>query len=297
VASVRGVPGVARASARYTVDAADAFDLGETMKLIAYPGDHQPFESAPLAEGRRVAGPAEAEVGAGLADALGVGTGGTLPALLPNGREVRFRVVGVVRALANDGRVAFVRSSRLLRADPSIPPLLVVRLRPGTSVGAVRRQITGATGTRPSRPGAATPHTGGFLSILAALLRVVAVVNGLICLYVVVQTLALTARERRPAIALLRALGAGRGAIAKVFAGAALAVVVPAALLGVLLEREVLAPVVSRLAGDYVNVPLATSASDIAIVAVGVAALAAIAAGWSARRSVREPIVAGLREE
>ena len=172
-----------------------------------------------------------------------------------------------------------------------------MRLQPGADLGNVRRRITGATGSHPSRPGAAAPHTGGFLSILAALLRVVALVNGLICLYVVAQTLALTARERRPAIALLRALGAGRGAIAKVFAGAALAVVVPAALVGVLLEREVLAPIVSRLAGDYVSVPLATSAADIALVAIGIAVLAGVAAGWSARRSAREPIVAGLREE
>jgi ABC-type antimicrobial peptide transport system permease subunit len=296
-AAVRHVPGVARAAPRYTVEAADSFDLGETMKLVAYPGDHQPFESAPLAAGRRVAGPVEAEVGAGLADALGLAPGATLAALLPNGRELRFRVVGVVRALDNDGRVAFVRSGRLLRADPAIAPLLVVRLTPGADVGAVRRQLTGATGTRPTRPGAATPRTGGFLSILAALLRVVAVVNGLICLYVVVQVLSLTARERRPAVALLRALGAGRGEIATVFAGAALAVAIPGALVGAVLEREVLAPAVSRLAGDYVSVPLATAPADIAVVAIGVAVLAAVAATWSSRRSAREPIVAGLREE
>jgi ABC-type antimicrobial peptide transport system permease subunit len=296
-AAVQRVPGVAHAAPRYTVEAADSFDLGETMKLIAYPGDHRPFESAPLAAGRRVATPDEAEVGTALADALGLVPGTTLPALLPNGRELRFRVVGVVRALDNDGRVAFVRSGRLLRADPAISPLLVVRVRPGAEIGVVRRRIAGTSGTVPSRPGAATPRTGGFLSILAALLRVVAVVNGLICLYVVVQTLAITAHDRRPAIALLRALGARRRAVASVFAGAALAVAVPGALAGALLEREVLAPVVSRLAGDYVSLPLGTRAADIAIVAAGVVALAALAAGWTSRRSVREPIAAGLREE
>jgi ABC-type lipoprotein release transport system permease subunit len=267
------------------------------MKIVAYPGDHRPFESAPLAAGGRVARPAEAEVGTGLADALGLAPGAMLPALLPNGREVRFRVVGVVRALDNDGRVAYVRSERLLHADPGLSPLLVVRLRPGAKLGAVRRQITGATGTRPTRPGTATRHTGGFLSILAALLRVVAAVNGLICLYVVVQVLALTARERRPAIALIRALGAGRAEIASVFAGAALVVAIPGALVGALVERELLAPVVSRLAGDYVSVPLASGPADIAVVTAGVAVLAAVAATWTSRRSAREPIVAGLREE
>jgi hypothetical protein len=296
-AAVRRVPGVARAAPRYTVEAADSFDLSETMKLIAYPGDHRPFESAPLAAGHRVQGPREAEVGTGLADALGLAPGASLPALLPNGRELRFRVVGVVRALDNDGRVVFARSARLLQADPAIAPLLVVRLRPGADVGAVRRRITGTTGTLPSRPGAATPHTGGFLSILAALLRVVAAVNGLICLYVVVQVLALTAQERRPALALLRALGAGCAEMATLFAGAALAVAVPGALAGALLEREVLTPVVARLAGDYVSVPLGTGPGQIALVVTGFIGLAAIAASWRSRRSLREPIVAGLREE
>jgi ABC-type antimicrobial peptide transport system permease subunit len=296
-AGVRRLPGVEDAAARYTVEAADSFDLGETMRLIAYPGDHTPFESAPLAAGRRVKRAGEAEVGTGLADALGLAPGATLAALLPSGRELRFRVVGVVRALDNDGRVAFVRSGPLLRADPGITPLLVVRLRPGAHVGAVRRQITGATGTRPSRPGAAAPRTGGFLTILAALLRVVAAVDGLICLYVVVQVLSLVARERRPAIALMRALGAGRAEVATVFAGAALALVVPAALAGALLERALLAPVVSHLAGDYVSLPLGTPAGEIALVVAGFVALAALAASWRARRSLREPIVAGLREE
>jgi ABC-type lipoprotein release transport system permease subunit len=294
---VRRVPGVAGAASRYTVEAADSFDLGETMKLIAYPRDHRAFESAPLDAGRRAARPAEAEVGAGLADALGLAPGATLSALLPNGRAARFRVVGIVRALDNDGRVAFVQSRRLLSADPAIAPLLVVRLRPGADVGTVARRITAVTGIPPSRPGAASPGTGGFLSILAALLRVVAAVNGLICLYVVVQVMSLTARDRRLAIALLRALGAGRGAIATVFAGAALAVAVPGALVGVVLEREVLAPVVARLAGDYVSVPLGAGWADVALVVAGFLALSAVAAGWSGRRSMREPIVAGLREE
>jgi ABC-type lipoprotein release transport system permease subunit len=297
VARVRRLSGVAGATPRYTAEAADSFDLGQTMKLIAYPGDHRSFESAPLAAGRRVARGAEAEVGTGLADALGLAPGATLSAVLPNGRELRLRVVGIVRALDNDGRIAFVRSGPLLHADPAISPLLVVRLRPGADVGAVHRRITGATGIPPTRPGAATARTGGFLSVLAALLRVVAAVNGLICLYVVVQVLSLTARDRRSAVALLRALGARRGEIATVFAGAALAVAVPGALIGALLERELLAPAVTRLAGDYVSVPLTSGPADIAIVAAAVAVLAAVAAGWSSGRSVREPIAAGLREE
>ena len=88
---------------RYAVDAADSFRLGEPLRLVAYPGDHTEFEAPPLAEGRRVRGPGEVEVGLGLADALGLRPGSTLAAQLPSGAEVRFRVVGR-RARAGERR-------------------------------------------------------------------------------------------------------------------------------------------------------------------------------------------------
>src|SRR5204862_238488 len=79
---------------RYFVDGADAFALGQPVRLIAYPGDHTRFESPPLASGRRVAAPNEAEVGLGLAQALGLEVGTTLAVDLQGG-EARFRVVGI----------------------------------------------------------------------------------------------------------------------------------------------------------------------------------------------------------
>ena len=63
-------------------------------------------------------GPGEAEVGLGLADALGLRPGATLAVQLEGAGEVRFRVVGVVRALERDGRIAYVQPDRLLAADP-----------------------------------------------------------------------------------------------------------------------------------------------------------------------------------
>src|SRR5204863_416215 len=85
------VPGVAAVGERYFVDGADAFALGQPVRLIAYPGDHTRFESPPLASGRRVAAPNEAEVGLGLAQALGLEGGTTLVVDLQGG-EARFRV-------------------------------------------------------------------------------------------------------------------------------------------------------------------------------------------------------------
>ena len=80
-------------------------------------------------------------------------------------------------------------------------------------------------------------------------------------------------------------------------AGAALAVALPAAVAGVLLEWLVLGPLVARLAAGFAVLPLAPTAGQVAIVAGGLLVLAAAATAVVARRTMREPVVAGLREE
>jgi predicted lysophospholipase L1 biosynthesis ABC-type transport system permease subunit len=291
--SVAAIPGVAAAAPRTVVQAADSFDLGEVAKLVAYPGDHTRFEAPPLARGRRVRRPDEAEVGVGMAEAFGVDVGSTLALQLESGSEVRFRVVGVDRALDNSGRIAYVQPDRLAGAGGSTT--IAVRLRPGASEAAVRRRLT-ALGVAPERVGGATSSSAPFLGAVAALVRAIAAVDGVVCFFALVQALALAARERRSTLALLRALGAGRAAIARVFAGAALVLVVPSAILGLVLERLVLAPLVERLAAGYASLPLALTTAQAALVAGGLLALAAVAALWAAARSERESIVAGLRE-
>jgi len=291
------VPGVRSAGARYEVQAGDSFDLGESLTLIGYRGDHTAFEAPPLAQGRRLRGRSEAEVGVGLAGALGLRPGSTLAVEVPGGKELRLRVAGVVRALESDGRVAYLPAAPLLGAAPWLEPTTVLRLAPGANPAAVRRRVERLTGERPARAGAATSHSRPFLGVLAGVLRVVAGVNGLICLYALVQALALSARERRSPVAVMRALGAGRGTLALVFAGAAGAVAVPAILLGALLESIVLAPALGHLAAGYVSLPVSASPASLVLVAVAVAALAALAATWVARILEREPIVAALREE
>jgi hypothetical protein len=295
-AQVRTLPGVADAAPRWVVRGADSYALGEPVKLIAFAGDHTRFEDPPLARGRRVAADDEAEVGVGLAHALGIGVGGTLAVQLPSGGEARFRVVGVSRALDEDGRIAYVRPRRMLAADPGLQPELVVRLRSPGDRGRVSDELA-ALGAQPTAVGGATTRNGAFLGTLAALLRVVAGLDGLVCLYALVQTLGLTAGERRPTLALLRATGAADTTIAAVLAGAALAVVLPAIVLAVLLERLALAPLVSSLAAGYADLGARASAGQVALVAGGLVVLALGAAGWVARRAVAEPPIAGLREE
>jgi ABC-type antimicrobial peptide transport system permease subunit len=155
----------------------------------------------------------------------------------------------------------------------------------------------GRLGLEPQPVTAATTRNAGFLGVLAALLRAVALVNGIVCLYILVQALALTARERRSTIAVLRAAGAGQREVRRVLFGAALVVVLGAAPLAVALELLVLAPAVSNLAASYVSLPLAVGIGQIAIVIAGLVVLAAAASALAARQLGRERVVTGLRSD
>jgi ABC-type lipoprotein release transport system permease subunit len=294
--AIRDVPGVDAASERYATEAADSFRLGESLKLVAYPGDHTAFEAPPLAEGRRVRAPDEVEVGLGLADALGLRPGSTLAAQLRSGAEVRFRVVGIVRALESSGRIGWVQPQRLLEGDPDLEPGIVVRLDPGADRAQVTRALI-EVGAPPKSASAATTRNGDFLAVLAAVLRGVGLAVGLVCLYALVQALTMTARERRGAVALLRACGGDARAVATVLAGAAAAVALPAAVAGIVLEWAVFGPLVARLAAGFASLPLAPAPGHVAIVLLGLLALATGATLLVARRVLREPVVAGLREE
>jgi ABC-type antimicrobial peptide transport system permease subunit len=294
-ADVEAIPGVRDAAPRYEVDAVSATALGSPLRLIAYPGDHTRFEAPALADGRRVRAVGEAEVGVGLADAVGLRVGSTLAVQPGAARELRFRVVGIVRALQDEGRVAYVRPERLAAALPFLDGPLAVRLEPGADREAVRRGLA-ALGAEPRSVSGATGDDRGLLDVLAGLLRLVALTVALVCLTSLVQALALTAAERRGAVATLRAAGADARALRRLLAGAALAVVAPAALLALALEGLVLAPATERLAAAYADLPLRTRPGQVVLVAVGLVVLTASASAWTARRLVREPVVAGLRE-
>ena len=296
------LPGVQAAAPRYDVNAVDSFQLGEPFTMVAYPGDHTRFEAPALAQGRHVRRADEAEVGLGLAQILNLYPGSTLAAQLPGGSEVRFRVVGVVRALERQGRVVYVQARRLIEAEPFAPSVIAVRTKPGA--GAAVRSELRRQGYFTSTAGGITGESvqgwagrsSGFIDVLVALLRAVAVIDGLVCLYAIVQLLALTVWERRVALAAVRALGAGRQQLVRVLGAAAAPVVLLAILVGFLLERFLVGPVVARLAASYVTLSLRPSAPAVAITAAGLAAGAALAVLWTARQAQRVPVVDWLRE-
>jgi predicted lysophospholipase L1 biosynthesis ABC-type transport system permease subunit len=132
------------------------------------------------------------------------------------------------------------------------------------------------------------------VATLRAILTAVAVLDGLVCLYALLQACALTVQERRPTLAVLRACGAGGGAVSRLLAGAVMALVIPAAAVGIVLEQLVLAPALSRLAASYATLPISASEAEIAAVLAGAAAAGAIAVVSVGREVARETVVEGL---
>jgi ABC-type lipoprotein release transport system permease subunit len=304
LARVKSVPGVAAVVPRYEVDAVDSFDLGESFRLIAFPGDISRFESPPLVDGRRVRTATEADVGLGLAQALDLQVGGTLAAQLPSGKEVRFRVVGIVEALRNEGLLAYVQPPRLRAAMADLTPDFAVKLLPGANLREVRRALSNH-GVPSQRTGGISDQTGvagsfgraSFLHVLATLLRSVAVLDGLVCLYALAQMLALIARERRRAVAVIRALGASPVQVLSVFAGAAVLVALLALPVGIAADRFFLGPEVAHLAISYVTLSLRAGLQPIGLVLTGLVVAISASAGWAARSAVADAIVTPLREE
>ncbi|MBV8991201.1 MAG: ABC transporter permease [Solirubrobacterales bacterium] len=290
VPKVRTIHGVQAAAPRYEEMGADSFSLGETIDVIAYPGNHVTFEAPPLLGGTRLHGSDQAEVGVGLADALGLSPGSTLAIQLQSGKELRLTVSGLVSSLDHDGRVAYVPASALLAGDPSAPEELAIRTLPGANLNA----ISDALGPSAAPATTATGHGVALVNTLRAILRAVAIVDGLVCVYALIQATALTVQERRRTIAVLRAFGAGPPAVRQLLTGAVVALVIPAALLGILLERLLLGPAMSRLAANYATLPLAAGPVEIAAVLAGLALASAVAVLWVARQTTREAVIAGL---
>jgi ABC-type antimicrobial peptide transport system permease subunit len=290
---VRKLPGVTAVGPRWEVSAVDAYSLGEITYLIAFRGDHTQFEDPPLVEGSHLHGDREAEVGRGLAQLLGLRVGSTLAVALASGRELRLRVAGIVSSLEHDGRIAYVPERALLRGEPDAPEKLAVIVSPGASTKTVTAELERLGATVATSSGVAG---GGkaLVDALRGLLLTIAAVDGLVCLYMLTQALALTAGERRSAIAVLRACGAGARSIRVLLAGAALAVLVPAAIVAVLLERLVLGPAVSRLAQGYASLSLAADAAEIAVLLLGLALIGTVAVWWVVRRVTSRPIAGGL---
>ena len=296
--------GVDGAATRFEVLAADSFRLGEPFKIISFAGDHTEFEDPVLDRGRHLRNDNEAEVGLGLATALGLQIGGTLAAQLPSGAEIRYEVVGIVRAFQDQGRIVYVNPKRLLAADPSAPSTIAVRVAPGFTVSGVRDTLEAQGILALDSGGIAgqsvqgfAARSSGFLGVVIALLRSIAIVSGVVCLYAVAQVLALTAHERRRSLAVVRSFGASRTQIVLIFAGAAATIGALALPLGVVVERFALGPMVASLAASYVSLPLTAGPLEIAATAASLALGATAVALLLGRAATSRSVVVDLTEE
>jgi hypothetical protein len=290
---VRALSGVSADAPHYEVSAVDSFSLGEITFVTAFKGDHTEFEDPPLLDGERMKGGREAEVGRGLAQILGLDVGSTLALTVADGSELRLRVAGIVSSVEHEGRVAYVPARALLAAEPDAPEELAVVAAPGASTQKVTSELE-ALGSKVTTTKGVVGSGKALVDALRALLLTIAIVDGLVCLYTLAQALTLTATERRAAIAVLRACGAGTGSIRALLAGAALAVLVPAAVLAVLLERFVLGPAVANIAAGYATLALGADLAQIGLLFAGLALVGALAVFWVVRRVAAQPIARGL---
>ncbi len=292
-ARIAHVPGVQAASPRYEVHAVDGYSLGELVDVIGYPHDHTLFEAPPLESGTRLRGDHEAEVGVGLANALGLAPGSELLLQMPTGKLLRLRVSGTVSSLEDEGLVAYVPASALLATDPSAPAEIAVLLRPGAVQSAVFQRLT-VIGADPQTTEGATARGAPLVAVLKTILRAVAIVDGLVCIYALVQACALTMQERRRTVAVLRACGGGGSAIRRLLLGTVLALVLPAAIVGIALERFLFGPVLAHLAISYASLDLTPTLYEIAAILAGLALAGGAAILWVARAATRESVVVGL---
>lgn len=377
---IRQLPGVAAATPFASIEVVDSFALDEPFTLNVFGAPPQEYEAPPLAAGHLPRHPGEAEVGVGLADALGLHPGSVLAAQLPTGQEVRFRVAGIVQALEGQGRVAYVQSPRLLgtgrqvvvtgpigpnepvhrrgptgstgptgsvpprgprgapspggptgslgptgptRSRPTGPPRrggglrggfrinygfggqIAVKLEPGASSAVVTQTLihhghpstTDTGGIAGQSVQGWASRSSGFIDILVALLRTVAILDIGVCLYAVGQALALTSQERRRTLAVVRAQGAGRLHLFAVFGVAAAFLVFLAWILAAVLERWAVAPGVSHLAASYVVLALGAGGQLLGLTLAGLLLGAAIVSVLLVRAIVRQPVVVGLRTD
>ena len=132
------------------------------------------------------------------------------------------------------------------------------------------------------------------MNTLRSILTAVAIVDGLVCLYALTQACALTVQERRRTVAVIRACGAGSPAVRRLLAGAVAALVIPAAMLGILVETLVLGPALSNLAASYATLPLQPTSTEVIVVLIGLAVAGAVSVAWVSRQATRESVVQGL---
>ncbi|MET8467220.1 ABC transporter permease, partial [Micromonospora zamorensis] len=288
---VRAVPGVAEAVSRVSI----GVSIGEGyLNLQADPGTG-PLTRVRVVDGSYPDAPGEIAVTPRTAERLGLpvgattsGTGGELTT------PARLTVTGLVDSAADAGYDAYApdnvvtswgRLTALERVD--------VRVAPGTSTETIRQQVVAAVAGQPIRTGAqvrqaeanAAGEEVGRLFILVGMFVSIAVVAAAL---VVTSTFRIVFAQRMRQLALLRAVGADRGALVGAMTAEGALTGLVAGVVGVAsalaLGYALLAILrASGMAVSSPGLPLAT-AGVVVIGAVVVTVLAVLAPALSAAR-------------
>lgn len=309
--TVRDLAGVAHAEGRLSsvaqVAARDADGAGEPAIAMAVPV--APATAAvEVRSGRVPSGPREVVLDAAGATALGVQPGDRVDVLLPRG-PVTATVTGTVGfgpldGLAGGTRVLFEREAAMaLFGDAGVADI-VVRRTPGVSDAQLRDAIATAlpddvqvftAAQAASRDAAAATRQTALVSRIVLAVAVVALLIGG---FLIANTFRMLVGQRIRELALLRAVGATRGQVARSVIIEAAVTGAIGALAGVALGVGAGSLLVSTSAGLMPGLPPMSPTITPMPIAAGLVAgiaVAMIAGRTAARRALTVPPVAAMR--
>jgi putative ABC transport system permease protein len=297
---IRALPGVAEATGRLSVDCQVRRGSGSQLEVAADPG------SGPLATVRTVRGHYpkagnEVALTERTATRFGLTVGDTMELLggPDPGEAVTFTVTGVVDDAHDSGQRAYATDATTshLGGGTSLTQI-DVRLAPGTDADQVRPSIV-ATASRPSAPGAlvrtgtqarsdeahaAVNNLGGLFALVSMFVAIAVVAAVLVA----TSTFRIVFAQRMRQFALLRAVGAGRGSLARALVGEGALTGLVAGTVGVAAALAVghALPPVLHSAGVRLSQPGFPVGPAVAVIvgAMLVAVLAVLAPAFSAAR-------------
>jgi len=232
-----------------------------------------------------------------LADEIGVADGGRFDVLGPSGPAPlvvagTFDPRGPERALGGRVIVVTLAAAQRLLGRADVADRIDVRLAGGADADDVARRIESLVagrappGLRVGPPRPVDPTSADVLSSINVALRIGAVVALLIGMFLIHHTVAVGVAERRRDVGLLRALGATRSQVRRVFAGeAALLGLVGSSLgvgLGFLLAAGALKGFAGSISSAYFSSEPAPALIGAPLAATGLVlgTLVALAAAW-----------------
>ncbi|MCW6005079.1 FtsX-like permease family protein [Micromonospora sp. CPCC 205371] len=217
---IRALPGVAEVTGRAYVGFSLRAPAGSYLTVGADPGSG-PLATARLIEGAYPDAPHEVALSRRTADWFGIAVAGVAKATTDGGKPVNLTVTGVVED-GNGGAGWAYTTDRLIGALGPLPEFnqVEVRLKPGATIDQVRDVVGAAapveTGARVRQDEATSAASG--VKLIFALVGVFVAIAVAAAALVATSTFRIVFAQRMRQLALLRAVGAGRGAIVRALA-------------------------------------------------------------------------------